>query len=62
MRTATARSTELYLVHSQFVNTMTQKPNVVQLLPVEAQASSGLQEHWDYIYEPIGGARSSTAC
>jgi F-type H+-transporting ATPase subunit gamma len=43
---------KLYLVHSQFVNTMTQKPNVVQLLPVEAQASSGLQEHWDYIYEP----------
>ena len=43
---------KLYLVHSQFVNTMTQKPNIVQLLPVEAQASSGLQEHWDYIYEP----------
>jgi F-type H+-transporting ATPase subunit gamma len=42
----------LYLVHSQFVNTMTQKPNIVQLLPVEAQASSALQEHWDYIYEP----------
>jgi F-type H+-transporting ATPase subunit gamma len=42
----------LYLVHSQFVNTMTQKPNVEQLLPVEASPSSELQEHWDYIYEP----------
>jgi len=45
----------LYLVHSQFVNTMTQKPNVEQLLPVEATASSQLQEHWDYIYEPSAG-------
>ena len=42
----------LYLVHSQFVNTMTQKPNVEQLLPVEAFASTDLQSHWDYIYEP----------
>jgi F-type H+-transporting ATPase subunit gamma len=42
----------LYMVHAQFVNTMTQKPNVVQLLPVEAIDNSALQEHWDYIYEP----------
>ena len=42
----------LYLVHAQFVNTMTQKPNVEQLLPVEAIDNSALQEHWDYIYEP----------
>lgn len=42
----------LYLVHAQFVNTMTQRPNVQQLLPVEASPSSQLQEHWDYIYEP----------
>jgi F-type H+-transporting ATPase subunit gamma len=42
----------LVLVHSQFVNTMTQKPYVEQLLPVEVSASADLQEHWDYIYEP----------
>ena len=42
----------LYLVHAQFVNTMTQKPNIEQLLPVEASPSSQLQEHWDYLYEP----------
>jgi len=42
----------LLLVHSSFVNTMTQKPEVVQLLPVEPIDSAGLQEHWDYIYEP----------
>ncbi|HEU4623606.1 MAG TPA: F0F1 ATP synthase subunit gamma [Steroidobacteraceae bacterium] len=42
----------LFMVHAQFVNTMTQKPNVEQLLPVEEIDTAGLQEHWDYIYEP----------
>jgi len=42
----------LYLVNAQFVNTMTQRPNVEQLLPVEVAAGAELQEHWDYIYEP----------
>ncbi|HEY1282874.1 MAG TPA: F0F1 ATP synthase subunit gamma [Steroidobacteraceae bacterium] len=42
----------LFLLHSQFVSTMTQKPNVEQLLPVESMAGSVLPEHWDYIYEP----------
>ena len=42
----------LFLVNAQFVNTMTQKPNIEQLLPVEDVDTSGLAEHWDYIYEP----------
>ena len=42
----------LLLVNAQFVNTMTQKPDVQQLLPVEPMDTEGLQEHWDYIYEP----------
>jgi F-type H+-transporting ATPase subunit gamma len=42
----------LFLVNAQFVNTMTQRPNVEQLLPVEGVDTSGLAEHWDYIYEP----------
>jgi F-type H+-transporting ATPase subunit gamma len=42
----------LFLVNAQFVNTMTQKPCVEQLLPIEALDTEGLQEHWDYIYEP----------
>jgi F-type H+-transporting ATPase subunit gamma len=42
----------LLLVHSSFVNTMTQKPEVHQLLPVEPIDGAELQEHWDYIYEP----------
>jgi F-type H+-transporting ATPase subunit gamma len=42
----------LFLVNAQFVNTMTQKPMVEQLLPVVATDNEGLAEHWDYIYEP----------
>ena len=42
----------LFLVNAQFVNTMTQKPVVTQLLPVETLDTGELQEHWDYIYEP----------
>ena len=42
----------LFLVNAQFVNTMTQKPSVEQLLPVQEVDTAGLQEHWDYIYEP----------
>jgi F-type H+-transporting ATPase subunit gamma len=46
----------LLLVHSSFVNTMTQKPDVHQLLPVEPIDGADLQEHWDYIYEPDASA------
>ena len=46
----------LLLVYSRFVNTMTQKPDVIQLLPVEPIADADLQEHWDYIYEPDASA------
>jgi F-type H+-transporting ATPase subunit gamma len=42
----------LFLVHAEFVNTMTQKPRVDQLLPVEPSDKASLQQHWDYIYEP----------
>jgi len=42
----------LLLVSAHFVNTMTQKPAVAQLLPIEALDTAGLAEHWDYIYEP----------
>ena len=42
----------LFLVNSQFLNTMTQKPTVEQLLPVQATDTEGLAQHWDYIYEP----------
>lgn len=40
------------LVHNRFVNTMTQKPTPVQLLPVEPVEDENLLDRWDYIYEP----------
>jgi F-type H+-transporting ATPase subunit gamma len=43
---------KLYLVHAEFVNTMTQKPRIDQLLPVDPSGTEQLQAHWDYIYEP----------
>jgi F-type H+-transporting ATPase subunit gamma len=42
----------LVLVHNVFVNTMSQKGTVSQLLPVEPTDKGQLQERWDYIYEP----------
>jgi F-type H+-transporting ATPase subunit gamma len=43
----------LFLVFNEFENTMSQKPRVEQLLPVDAkEEDSELQHHWDYIYEP----------
>jgi F-type H+-transporting ATPase subunit gamma len=47
----------LFLVHNQFVNSMTQRPEVVQLLPASGvgKDDEDLQAHWDYIYEPDAG-------
>jgi F-type H+-transporting ATPase subunit gamma len=42
----------LYIVRNRFVNTMTQAPEVAQLLPLQAQSDEELKGHWDYIYEP----------
>ena len=42
----------LYLAGNDFVNTMTQKPTVRQLLPLAAEKDEVLKGHWDYIYEP----------
>ncbi len=42
----------LYLVSNEFVNTMTQKPTVQQLLPLQPADAAELKHHWDYIYEP----------
>lgn len=43
----------LFLVFNEFVNTMTQQPQVEQLLPVVAtEDDKQLKYYWDYIYEP----------
>lgn len=42
----------LYVVSNEFVNTMTQKAQVNQLLPLEAEENTQYKHHWDYVYEP----------
>jgi F-type H+-transporting ATPase subunit gamma len=49
---AEGRIDRLFLVSNEFVNTMTQTPQVEQLLPLEAKESDEMKHHWDYIYEP----------
>lgn len=43
---------KLFLVSNEFINTMTQKPVVEQLLPLEPAKEEKMGHHWDYIYEP----------
>jgi len=47
-----AKIDQLLLMHNVFVNTMTQKGTVTQLLPLQTLDKDDLQERWDYIYEP----------
>jgi len=47
-----AKIDRLVLVHNVFVNTMSQKGVVSQLLPLQTIDKSELQERWDYLYEP----------
>jgi F-type H+-transporting ATPase subunit gamma len=42
----------VFLVHNEFINTMSQKPAIHQLLPVVTEDEDKLQDLWDYIYEP----------
>jgi F-type H+-transporting ATPase subunit gamma len=47
------RIDQLYVVSNEFVNTMTQRPTVEQLLPaIACELDENLTGHWDYIYEP----------
>ena len=42
----------VYLVENEFVNSITQKPKVTTLLPLEPEDNDEMKHHWDYIYEP----------
>ena len=42
----------IYVAFNKFVNTMTQQPTVVSLVPIHAEKDEKLEHHWDYIYEP----------
>jgi|SRR5690625_2151348 len=43
----------LVIVENEFVNTMSQQPHVVQLLPIPPSEDEEMERgQWDYIYEP----------
>ncbi len=43
---------ELHIVSNQFINSMTQRPGVEQLIPIRHLGDDDLTHIWDYIYEP----------
>jgi F-type H+-transporting ATPase subunit gamma len=42
----------IYIASNVFVNTMTQRPTILQLVPLVAGEQESMPLHWDYIYEP----------
>ena len=42
----------VYVCYNDFVNTMTQKPTMDQLVPLPASDAPVAKHDWDYIYEP----------
>jgi len=50
----------VYIVYNDFVNTMTQRPVLEQLLPLPATDDEEIRDIWDYIYEPDAEALLDT--
>ncbi|CAG9406222.1 F0F1 ATP synthase subunit gamma [Providencia alcalifaciens] len=47
------RLDKLYVVNNKFVNTMSQEPTILQLLPLpESDDETLKKKSWDYLYEP----------
>ncbi|MDX5298866.1 MAG: F0F1 ATP synthase subunit gamma, partial [Gammaproteobacteria bacterium] len=46
------RIDRLFVVHNRFVNTMTQAPEVIQLMPLVPSSEKEFTHTWDYLYEP----------
>jgi F-type H+-transporting ATPase subunit gamma len=46
------RIDRLYVAGNKFVNTMTQRPEIAQVLPLVAAEDKELKHRWDYLYEP----------
>lgn len=42
----------LYITFNEFISTMSQKPRLMQLLPIEVKKEEARPGYWDYIYEP----------
>jgi F-type H+-transporting ATPase subunit gamma len=42
----------IYVAGNHFINTMTQRPVIRQLVPIVGEKHEAMPLHWDYIYEP----------
>ncbi len=49
---AEGRIDRVFLAYNDFVNTMTQRPTIAQLLPLPPSEDIQTAHDWDYIYEP----------
>lgn len=57
------RLDKLYIVSNKFVNTMSQEPQVLQLLPLPPADDEELKKTpWDYLYEPDPKVLLDTCC
>jgi F-type H+-transporting ATPase subunit gamma len=43
---------KIFLTNNVFVNTMTQRPTIRQLVPLDPEEEETEKRRWDYIYEP----------
>lgn len=50
------RLDRLFISYNHFVNTMTQRATIDQLLPLPPSDEDNLKQYWDYIYEPSSDA------
>ncbi len=46
------RLDRLFICYNRFINTMSQKATVEQLLPLLPSDEQGMTQYWDYLYEP----------
>lgn len=46
------RLDRVYMAYNEFVNSMTQRPRIEQLLPFVSDEDEELDAYWDYLYEP----------
>jgi len=50
----------VYVVYNDFINTMSQRPRLEQLLPLPETEDEEVRDIWDYIYEPDAEALLDT--
>jgi F-type H+-transporting ATPase subunit gamma len=42
----------IYVAANVFINTMSQRPTIQQLVPIQGDTIDSIKHRWDYIYEP----------